>query len=156
MRSGSSPASPIRSTPPPATASGSAATAARPGKTGAGASRRSSTSGRSRSAPTSRATSSPARPPRSADAPKAVPRDGLGYGLYESKDSGETWARVLRSFPENPHFDAIADIRFDPAEPTHAAVAFESGEMWISLNGGDYWQPFARDIRSARVLCGVG
>jgi hypothetical protein len=88
--------------------------------------------------------------------PKDAARDGLGYGLYESKDAGMTWSRVLRSFPENIHLDAIADIRFDPTEPNNAAVAFESGEMWITLNGGDYWQPFARGIRSARVLCGVG
>ncbi len=77
------------------------------------------------------------------------------YGLYESKDAGKSWARVLRSFPENLHDDAIADIRFDPAQPANAAVAFESGEMWVTLNGGDYWQPFARDIRAARVLCPV-
>jgi hypothetical protein len=81
---------------------------------------------------------------------------GGGYGLYESKDAGKTWARVLRSFPENMQNDAIVDIRFDPAQPTHAAAAFESGEMWMTLTGGDYWQPFARDIRAARVLCGIG
>jgi len=79
-----------------------------------------------------------------------------GYGLYESKDAGQSWVRVLRSFPENMQKDAIVDIRFDPAEPTHAAAAFESGELWMTITGGDYWQPFARDIRSARVLCGTG
>ncbi len=83
------------------------------------------------------------------------PGRGRVYGLYESKDAGKSWARVLRSFPENPRGDAIADIRFDPAEPDRAAVAFESGEMWMTLNGGDYWQPFARDIRAARVLCPI-
>ncbi len=93
--------------------------------------------------------------PAASASPRAAARDGLGYGLYESKDAGKSWSRVLRNFPENPHDDAIADIKFDPAEPSHAAVAFESGEMWVTLNGGDYWQPFARDIRSARVLCGI-
>lgn len=86
---------------------------------------------------------------------KDAPGQGRVYGLYESKDAGKSWARVLRSFPENLRDDAIADIRFDPAEPDRAAVAFESGEMWMTLNGGDYWQPFARDIRAARVLCPV-
>lgn len=81
---------------------------------------------------------------------------GGGYGLYESKDAGKTWARVLRSFPENMQSDPIVDIRFDPTQPTRAAVAFESGEMWMTLTGGDYWQPFARDIRSVRVLCRIG
>ena len=81
---------------------------------------------------------------------------GGAYGLYESKDAGKSWARVLRSFPENMQSDAIVDIRFDPAQPTHAAVAFESGEMWMTITGGDYWQPFARDIRAARVFCGIG
>jgi photosystem II stability/assembly factor-like uncharacterized protein len=90
-------------------------------------------------------------------APSATAGPGQGriYGLYESKDAGKTWARVLRSFPENPRGDAIADIRFDPVEPDHAAAAFESGELWMTLNGGDYWQPFARDIRAARVLCPI-
>ena len=86
---------------------------------------------------------------------KDAPGKGRVYRLYESKDAGKSWARVLRSFPENLRDDAIADIRFDPAEPERAAVAFESGEMWMTLNGGDYWQPFARDIRAARVLCPV-
>jgi hypothetical protein len=90
-----------------------------------------------------------AAPAKSASDPAPI------YRLYESKDAGKSWVRVLRSFPENPRGDAIADIRFDPVEPDHAAVAFESGEMWVTLNGGDYWQPFARDIRAARVLCPV-
>ena len=80
---------------------------------------------------------------------------GGGYGLFESKDAGKTWARVLRSFPENMQNDAIVDIRFDPAQPTNAAAAFASGEMWMTLTGGDYWQPFSRDLHSARVLCGI-
>jgi photosystem II stability/assembly factor-like uncharacterized protein len=87
--------------------------------------------------------------PSSADDPAPISK------LFESKDGGKTWVRVLKSFPENPRGDAIADIRFDPAEPDHAAVAFASGEIWITLNGGDYWQPSARDIRAARVLCPV-
>ncbi len=94
--------------------------------------------------------------PVSAAVPKVAARDGLGYGLYESRDAGKTWKKVVRSFPERLAFDAIADIRFDPAHPDNAAVAFESGEIWMTLNGGDYWQPFARDIRSARVLLGTG
>jgi hypothetical protein len=90
-----------------------------------------------------------AAPAKSASGPAPI------YGLYESKDGGKSWVRVLRSFPENPRGDAIADIRFDPVEPDNAAVAFESGEMWVTLNGGDYWQPFVRDIHAARVVCPV-
>ena len=91
-----------------------------------------------------------------AGAAPAKPASGPApiYGLYESKDAGKSWVRVLRSFPENPR-DPIADIRFDPTLPENAAVAFESGEIWVTLNGGDYWQPFVRDIDAARVLCPV-
>ena len=78
------------------------------------------------------------------------------FGLFESKDAGKTWSKVVRSFPENAPGDAIVDILFDPADPSRAAVAFASGELWMTLNGGDYWQPFARDIRKVRVLCAVG
>ncbi len=89
-----------------------------------------------------------AAPARPASGPAPI------FGLYESKDAGKSWVRVLRSFPENPR-DPIADIRFDPTLPENAAVAFQSGEMWVTLNGGDYWQPFVRDIHAARVLCPV-
>lgn len=90
-----------------------------------------------------------------APAAPSGPGQGRVYGLYESKDGGKSWARVLRSFPENPRGDAITDIRFNPTAPDQAAVAFETGEMWGTLNGGDYWQPLARDIRAARVLCPI-
>jgi photosystem II stability/assembly factor-like uncharacterized protein len=91
--------------------------------------------------------------PSSPTSPTLAPTEG--YGLFESKDSGKTWARVLRSFPEKMHADAIVDIRFDPAAPSHAVAAFASGEMHMTLTGGDYWQPFARAIGPVRVLCPI-
>lgn len=86
----------------------------------------------------------------------ASPRDGLGYGLYESTDGGQKWAKVeKRNFPEGLEFDTINDIRFDPASPENAMVALGSGELWVTRNAGFYWEPVARQIRAARVLCGV-
>jgi photosystem II stability/assembly factor-like uncharacterized protein len=78
-----------------------------------------------------------------------------GDALFESEDGGKTWKRIVRSFPENPRFDRVIDIRFDPTHADNIAVAFASGELWMTRNGGGYWQPFARQIKAARALCPV-
>ena len=78
-----------------------------------------------------------------------------GDALYESGDGGKSWTKVVRSFPEKPPIDRIVDIRYDPSYPDNTAVAFASGELWMTRNAGIYWQPFARQIREARALCPV-
>jgi photosystem II stability/assembly factor-like uncharacterized protein len=92
-----------------------------------------------------------------APASSAAPRDGLGFALFESADSGQHWSRVARrTIPESFGFDTISDIAFDPAAPANVVVALGSGELWVTRNGGAYWEPLARKITAARVLCGVG
>jgi len=93
--------------------------------------------------------------PAAPDSGAAAPREGLGFALYESKDAGKTWGHVRRGFPEGLESDAITDIRFDPAAPDYAVVALGSGELWRTRNGGDWFEPLARQIRAARVLCVV-
>lgn len=81
---------------------------------------------------------------------------GARFSLYESADGGKTWGRVRRGFPEFIEHDTISDIRFDPDATENAIVALESGELWRTNNGGAWWEPIARQIRAARVLCAVG
>jgi photosystem II stability/assembly factor-like uncharacterized protein len=83
------------------------------------------------------------------------PRRGTRFSLYETGDGGKTWTHVRRGFPEFFEYDTITDIRFDPAAPANAIVALDSGELWRTRNGGDWWEPIARQIRAARVLCAV-
>ena len=85
----------------------------------------------------------------------SAPREGLAFALYESKDAGGTWARVHRGLPEDLMHDTIVDIRFDPAAPDYGIVALGSGELWRTRNGGDWWEPLARQITGARVLAVV-
>lgn len=80
-------------------------------------------------------------------------RAGLRFALYESKDAGTTWKHVTRGFPEALESDSIVDIRVMPDDPTCAAVALASGEMWSTATDGLWWEPMARQIRGARVLC---
>jgi photosystem II stability/assembly factor-like uncharacterized protein len=80
-------------------------------------------------------------------------RPGLGYALYESKDAGKSWAHVNRGFPEMLESDQITDIRYDPADTDYAIVALASGELWGTRIDGAWWEPIARDINAARVLC---
>ncbi len=82
-------------------------------------------------------------------------RPGLQFGLYESRDAGKTWAQVKRGFPDDLEFDQIADIRFDPVATDCAIVALASGECWRTKNGGDWWEPIARQIRAVRAMCGA-
>lgn len=87
----------------------------------------------------------------------ASPVGGLDYALYESKDAGKSWAKVVkRNFPESLEYDTISDLQFDPAAPENVLAALGSGELWVTRNGGAYWGPLARQIRAARVLCAIG
>ncbi|MEO6808809.1 MAG: hypothetical protein ABI353_06825 [Isosphaeraceae bacterium] len=83
----------------------------------------------------------------------AASRTGLGFALYESKDGGKTWTHVTRGFPEALEFDTIADIRYEPSHPEYAVIALSSGELWSTRSDGLWWEPLARQINSARVLC---
>jgi hypothetical protein len=80
-------------------------------------------------------------------------RAGLQFALYETKDGGKTWKHVTRGFPEVLESDSIADIRYLPEDPTCAAIALASGEMWNTSSDGLWWEPLARQIRGARILC---
>lgn len=82
-----------------------------------------------------------------------VRHEGFKFGLFESKDGGKTWARVIkRGLPELVAFDIISDIRFDPADTDNILMAQGSGECWLTSNGGDYWVVLSRAIDSARAL----
>lgn len=80
-------------------------------------------------------------------------RAGLQFALYETKDGGKTWKHSARGFPEVLESDSIADIRYMPDDPDRAAIALASGEMWNTFTDGLWWEPLARQIRGARVLC---
>ncbi len=83
-------------------------------------------------------------------------RKGLTqFALYESKDGGQTWKHVPRGFPELLEYDQIADIRYDPSDTDCAVVALASGELWNTRTDGLWWEPLARQIKTARVLCAV-
>lgn len=78
---------------------------------------------------------------------------GFKFALFESKDGGNTWSRVIkRGLPELVAFDTISDIRFDPANTDNILLAQGSGECWLTQNGGDYWVVLSRAIESARAL----
>lgn len=91
--------------------------------------------------------------PKGAGEGPVADRRGLQFALYESKDAGKTWKHVTRGFPEVLESDSIVDIRYLPEAPDHAAIALNSGEMWNTSVDGAWWEPLARQIRSARVLC---
>lgn len=82
-------------------------------------------------------------------------RGGTRFRLFETADGGKTWTHVRRGFPPELEYDTITDIRYDPAATENAIVALESGELWRTRNGGDWWEPIARQIHVARVLCAV-
>jgi photosystem II stability/assembly factor-like uncharacterized protein len=80
-------------------------------------------------------------------------RSGLRFALYETKDGGKTWSHVARGFPELLESDQITDIRYNPADTNYAVATLASGEMWATATDGLWWEPLARQIRAARVLC---
>ncbi len=83
-------------------------------------------------------------------------RGGLTrFALFESKDAGKTWKHVPRGFPELLEYDQIADLRYDPADTDCAVVALASGELWNTRTNGLWWEPLARQIKTARVLCAI-
>jgi hypothetical protein len=88
-----------------------------------------------------------------AGAAPVTPNQGTQFALYETSDGGKTWTHVKRGFPDVLEYDTITDIRYDPAAPENAIVALDSGELWRTRNGGDWWEPIARQMRGSRVLC---
>jgi hypothetical protein len=93
-----------------------------------------------------------AAPAGSGEGPVAA-RAGTRFALYETKDGAKTWTHVTRGFPEAFESDQITDIRYNPTDPNYAVVTLASGEMWYTGTDGLWWEPLARQIRAARVLC---
>jgi photosystem II stability/assembly factor-like uncharacterized protein len=75
--------------------------------------------------------------------------------LYESKDGGASWKHVARGFPVRLENNSIIDIRHDLADAECCVVAAESGAMWRTQTDGLWWEPLARPMAPARVLCAV-
>ncbi len=86
----------------------------------------------------------PQRPGVLADRTTALaadPRDparllvGTARGLFESRDGGRTWRDVILQMPAT---DVVA-VAFDPAAPARMLLATADGGVFVSEDGGEFW-----------------
>jgi photosystem II stability/assembly factor-like uncharacterized protein len=61
---------------------------------------------------------------------------GSGYGVYKSKDGGETWSPANRGI-ENYRIIALA---IDPSEPQILYASEGGGKLFKSIDGGQNWK----------------
>ncbi|MBT8235886.1 MAG: glycosyl hydrolase [Bacteroidia bacterium] len=82
--------------------------------------------------------------------PHIVISGGEGSGLYKSTDGGETWSKIHKGLPKELGKMAIA---VSPANPDKVFALIESdsnkdhGGLFVSHNGGDYWNMISGDNR---------
>jgi photosystem II stability/assembly factor-like uncharacterized protein len=75
---------------------------------------------------------------------QAVGRDvwagGSGGALYHSSDGGAMWKRVNLSSGASPTTETIVAITSGSRNLQQIIVRTESGEQWITDDGGQRWQ----------------
>ncbi len=71
---------------------------------------------------------------------KDVWAGGSGGALYHSSDGGALWKRVFLSSGESPTTETIISITSGSRDLQHIMVRTESGEQWITDDGGGHWQ----------------
>ena len=57
-------------------------------------------------------------------------------GITFTTDGGATWESPTVS----PCWGRVSDILIDPANPDRMHASLESGNLWLSTDGGDTWQ----------------
>jgi photosystem II stability/assembly factor-like uncharacterized protein len=71
---------------------------------------------------------------------KDVWAGGSGGVLYHSSDGGALWKRVYLSSGESPTTETIVSIASGSRDLEQIMVRTESGEQWITDDGGGHWQ----------------
>ncbi|HTQ78918.1 MAG TPA: hypothetical protein VMM92_02895, partial [Thermoanaerobaculia bacterium] len=77
---------------------------------------------------------------------------GTVSGLYASSDRGRTWARI-----SDPALSVLA-IAIDPARPDRIVLGTEGSGVWLSTDGGKFFQRTSRGMTNTRIaaLAAVG
>ena len=64
------------------------------------------------------------------------------FAVWRSKDSGDSWERILKGFPERAHLvvlrEAMATDQFDSAG---IYIGTSTGQVFASRDSGDSWEP---------------
>jgi hypothetical protein len=87
------------------------------------------------------------------------------YGAWLSRDSGQTWARIM---PPGIHDDPVGNLLLDPSNPNNLDITFDGKGVYQTGDGGQTWAFLTRHVlhgqrfdlvrmavapRNPRVLC---
>jgi photosystem II stability/assembly factor-like uncharacterized protein len=80
-----------------------------------------------------------------------LPVDGK-CRVYRSRTRGDSWEPVGAGLPDEPYYGSVlrGAMAVDGLDPAGVYVGSTSGDVFVSADGGDSWQPLP--LRLPRVL----
>lgn len=69
-------------------------------------------------------------------------------GVYKSTDLGQRWIDISNNLPRDPEFFIPSGLAINPYNPENLFVNSRGHGIFISHNGGDYWEPYSEGLNT--------
>ena len=69
-------------------------------------------------------------------------------GVFKSTDLGQNWNDISNNLPRDPEFFVTSGLAINPINPENIFVNSRGHGIFISHNGGDYWEPYNEGLNT--------